>query len=126
QFGLTNRIYAKRGNTVSEIFSWDLAAKYYFDPTFGGALIPGQRNVFASELNLTGFSYLDGRRHASPIVSTFRTSPILGLSLQWQGDYDPQQGRIVDSSVSVNVRYHRYFVTAGSDQILFFTDTATT
>ncbi|HEY4087753.1 MAG TPA: LPS assembly protein LptD [Bryobacteraceae bacterium] len=117
EFGLTNRIYAKRGDTVTEIFTWDLAAKYYFDPTFGGALIPGQHNVFASELNLTGFPYLDGRRHASPIVSTFRTAPILGFSLQWQGDYDPTQGRIVDSSVSVNVRYHRYFVTAGSDQI---------
>lgn len=126
QFGVTNRIYAKRGDTVSEIFSWDLGAKYYFDPTFGGALIPGQRNVFASELNLTGFSYLDGRRHASPIVSTLRASPILGLSLQWQGDYDPERGRIVDSSVSVNVRYHRYFVTAGSDQIHPNTDIAPT
>jgi len=117
QFGLTNRIYAKRGNTVSEIFSWDLSSKYYFDPTFGGALIPGQRNVFASELNLSGFSFLDGRRRTSPIVSTLRASPILGLSLAWQGDYDPDTQRIVNSSVSANVRFHRYFITAGSDQI---------
>lgn len=117
QFGLTNRFYAKRGNTVSEIFTWDLSAKYYFDPTFGGALIPGQRNVLASELNLTGFTFLDGRRHASPIVSTFRASPIIGLSFAWQGDYDPDTRRIVNSSVSANVRVHRYFITAGSDQI---------
>jgi LPS-assembly protein len=117
RFGLTNRIYAKRGNTVSEIFSWDLSSKYYFDPTFGGALIPGQRNILASALNLTGFSYLDGRRHTSPIVSTLRASPILGLSIAWQGDYDPERQRIVNSSVSANVRFHRYFITAGSDQI---------
>ena len=42
---LANRIYAKRGNTVEEIFTWELSQKRYFDPTFGGALIPGQRNV---------------------------------------------------------------------------------
>ncbi len=117
QFGLTNRIYAKRGNTVTEVFSWDLAAKYYFDPTFGGALIPGQRNVFTSELNLTGYSFLDGIRHTSPIVSTLRATPITGLSLQWQGDFDPDRQRIVNSSVSANVRYHRFFINAGSDQI---------
>ncbi|HVW07743.1 MAG TPA: LPS assembly protein LptD [Bryobacteraceae bacterium] len=117
QFGITNRIYAKRGNTVTELFSWDVSGKYYFDPTFGGALIPGQRNVFTSELNLTGFSFLDGVRRTSPIVSTLRASPIVGLSFQWEGDYDPDRRRIVNSSVSANVRFHRYFVTAGSDQI---------
>ena len=42
---IANRIYAKRGNTVEEIFTWELSQKRYFDPTFGGALIPGQRNV---------------------------------------------------------------------------------
>lgn len=117
EFSLTNRIYAKHGDTVTEIFSWNLSEKYYFDPTFGGALIPGQRNVMQSELNLTGYAFLDGRRRNSPIVSTFRASPITGLSFTWQGDFDPQTQRIVNSSVSANIRVHRYFVTAGSDQI---------
>ena len=62
QFSLANRIYAKRGDSVSEIFSWDLSEKYYFDPTFGGALVPGQRNLMLTELNLTGYTFLDGIR----------------------------------------------------------------
>jgi LPS-assembly protein len=117
QFSIANRIYAKRGDTVTEIFSWNLSEKYYFDPTFGGALVPGQRNVMLTELNLTGYTFLDGIRRESPIVSTLRASPITGLSFTWQGDYDPTTRRIVNSSVSANVRIHRYFVTAGSDQI---------
>jgi LPS-assembly protein len=117
QFSLGNRIYAKRGDTVNEIFSWDVSAKYYFDPTFGGALVPGQRNVFLSELNLTGYTFLDGKRRVSPISSSFRASPIPGLSFIWQSDYDPKTARIVNSSVSANLRLHRYFVNAGSDQI---------
>jgi len=117
QFSIANRIYAKRGDTVSEIFSWNLSEKYYFDPTFGGALVAGQRNVMLTELNLTGYSFLDGIRRESPIVSSLRLSPINGLSFTWQGDYDPTTRRIVNSSVSASVRLHRYFVTAGSDQI---------
>ena len=31
-----------------EIVTWELAQKYFFNPTFGGALVPGQRNVFDS------------------------------------------------------------------------------
>jgi len=117
QISIANRIYAKRGDTVSEIFSWNVSAKYYFDPTFGGALIPGQRNVMLSELNLTGYTFLDGIRRVSPIVSSFRASPITGLSFIWMADYDPTTHRVVNSSVSANIRFRRYFITAGSDQI---------
>ena len=117
EYELTNRIYARRGDTVTEIFSWDLRQKHYFDPTFGGALAPGQLNVLTSELSLTGYSFLDGARRDSPIVSTLRATPINGLTLAWQGDYDPVGHRIVNSMLSANIRFHRYFVNAGSDQI---------
>lgn len=117
EFGLVNRIYAKKGDTVTEIFSWDVSAKYYFDPTFGGALIPGQRNVMSTALDLSGYSFLDGIRHTSPVVSKLRASPINGLTFVWQADYDPVSKRIVDSNLSANIRFHRYFVNAGSDQV---------
>ena len=38
---ITNRVYAKRGDTVQEILTWDVMQKRYFDPTFGGALLTG-------------------------------------------------------------------------------------
>ena len=117
EVGVVNRIYAKRGDSVSEIFSWDLTQKYYFDPTFGGALVPGQRNVLASELDITGYSFLDGRRRYSPIVSSVRASPVNGFSFAWEGDFDPARHHIVNSMITANVRVHNYFVSAGSDQV---------
>lgn len=117
EIGLTNRIYAKRGETVSEILSWELYQKRFFDPTFGGAVINGQRNVIASSVDLAGYNFLDGPRSYSPIVSMLRVSPRPGIGLLWQTDYDPRLARFVNSMLSADVRVKRYFVSAGSDQV---------
>jgi LPS-assembly protein len=114
---LTNRIYAKRGDAVDEIFTWELMQKRYFDPTFGGALIAGQRNVVASASDLTGYAYLVGPRSTSPVVSLLRMSPFLGLGIQWQADYDPRRHGIVDSSFSMDYRWKKYFVSAGHNEV---------
>ncbi len=117
ELSLTNRIYAKRGDSVLEIFTWELLQKRYFDPTFGGALIPGVRNVFESTADLTGYAFLDNPRSASPVVSLLRMSPINGLGIQWQADYDPGTRAIVDSTLSVDYRWQKYFVSAGNNQV---------
>ena len=114
---LTNRIYAKRGDSVNEIFTWEVMQKRYFDPTFGGALVAGQRNVVASAADLTGYAYLVGPRSTSPIVSLLRASPIGGLGIQWQADYDPRRHGIVDSSLSLDYRWHKYFISAGHNEV---------
>ena len=114
---VANRIYAKRGNTVEEIFTWELSQKRYFDPTFGGALIPGQRNVIAPTADLTGYAFLVGPRSYSPVVSMLRMSPVGGLGVRWQADYDPRGGGIVDSSVAMDYRFAKYFVSAGHDMV---------
>ncbi|MGA9628408.1 MAG: LPS assembly protein LptD, partial [Bryobacteraceae bacterium] len=117
ELSLTNRIYAKRGDSVQEIFTWELLQKRYFDPTFGGALIPGVRNVFESTADLTGYAFLDNPRSTSPVVSLLRMSPINGLGIQWQADYDPGKRAIVDSTLSVDYRWQKYFVSAGNNQV---------
>jgi LPS-assembly protein len=117
ELSLTNRIYAKRGNQVQEIFTWEIAQKRYFDPTFGGALIDGQRNIFASTADLTAYAFLVGPRSTSPVASTIRMSPITGLGIQWLADYDPRYHAIVDSSFSVDYRWQRYFVSAGNNEV---------
>jgi LPS-assembly protein len=114
---LTNRLYAKRGNDVSEIFSWELSQARYFDPTFGGAIIPGQRNVLLSQIELTPFTFLDGPRTYSPIVSALRGSPIPGLSFEWRADYDPAHHSIVANSASVDVRKDAFFISVGQNEI---------
>ncbi len=43
---LTNRVYAKRGDNVNEVLTWELSQRRYFDPTFGGrSCRPAQRAV---------------------------------------------------------------------------------
>ena len=83
EYAITNRFF-----TTREIFSWRIAQKYFFDPTFGGAIVPGKRNVFAPLLEISGFAFADGRRRFSPIVSTMRLSTSAATSTDLQVDYD--------------------------------------
>lgn len=73
--------------------SWQIAQKYYFDPNFGGALIPGRRNVFSSTLDFTGVAFLTEPRNLSPLISRMRFEAIHNLRVEWDMDYDPKQGR---------------------------------
>jgi LPS-assembly protein len=114
---LTNRIYAKRNGSVREILTWSLMQKRYFDPTFGGALVTGQPNIFAATSDLTAFAFLVGPRPYSPIVSIIRSNPIGGLGLNWQADYDPRSHAIVDSSFSVDYRWKLYYGSVANNQL---------
>jgi LPS-assembly protein len=118
ELSLANRVYAKRGDTVQEIFTWELMQKRYFDPTFGGALTSGERNVFASTADISAYAFLVGPRAESPVVSTLRASPVGALGVQWQAEYDSHYGRIVDSDLSVDYRWAgKYHVSAGHDEV---------
>ncbi len=110
ELSLTNRLYAKRGDSVQEVFSWTLMQSRYFDPTFGGALIEGQRNVFDATARLSPFAFLTSPRSASPVVSALRISPVAGLGVRWQADYDPRTHAIMDSSLALDYRWNRYFL----------------
>jgi LPS-assembly protein len=113
EFSLTNRLLAKDHNgTVTDFLSWQLWYQRYFDPTFGGAIVPGQRNVIQSSVDLTGYAFLDGLRHQSPVVSALRVQSRVGL--EWRMDYDPVRHAIVNSSVAVDGRFsNKYFFSAG-------------
>jgi LPS-assembly protein len=117
EIGITNRLYAKRGNTVSELLRWDLYQKRYFDPSFGGALIAGQRNVLFTSVDLTGYSFLNGPRHYSPIVSVLKTAPRPGVSVEWEADYDPLRHGFVNSMFAIDLRIKKYFVSAGHNMV---------
>jgi LPS-assembly protein len=114
---IANRIYARRGDSVEEIFSWEVFQKRYFDPTFGGALVAGQRNVISPTADLAAYAFLVGPRSTSPVVSSMSVGPIHGLGVRWQTDYDPRLGRIVDSSFSMDYRYAKYFVSLGDNKV---------
>jgi LPS-assembly protein len=74
--------------------SWQIAQLFYIDPNFGGAVIPGRRNIFESTLDLTGATFLTSPRNLSPIVSRLRFDAIDNLRIQWDLDYDPKRGQL--------------------------------
>ena len=118
EFGITNRLYAKKGDTVTEVLSWELMQERYFDPTFGGAVVAGQRNLVASALDLTPYTFLSGPRSYSPVVSILRGSPRPGVGFTWEADYDPLVHRLVNSSFTADLHFqHHFFASAGSDQL---------
>jgi LPS-assembly protein len=99
------------GPQVHEIVTWELAQKYFLDPTFGGTLIPGQRNVFTTTVDLTGIAFLTEPRHLSPLVSRLRAETSSRTDAEWDMDYDFQGHRVNASTVLVN--YHIGQVTMG-------------
>ena len=94
EYALTNRFF-----TTREVFSWRLAQKYFFDPTFGGAIVAGRRNVFAPVLDISGFAFADGLRQFSPIVSTMRLSTSPSTSTDLEVDYDTRDHRFRSAGI---------------------------
>ncbi|MGB7601073.1 MAG: LPS assembly protein LptD [Candidatus Sulfotelmatobacter sp.] len=105
------------GPPVRELVTWELAQKYFLDPTFGGALIPGQRNVFTTTIDLTGIAFLTQPRHLSPLVSRLRVETSARTDVEWDMDFDFQSNSTNASTLLAN--YHIGQVTiGGGDAIL--------
>jgi LPS-assembly protein len=87
EYGITNRFLSNR-----EFLTWRIAQKMYFDPHFGGALVPDRRNTLEPVMDLTGFAFSDGQpRRFSPIVSTVRITTTPSTSTDIQVDYDTKR-----------------------------------
>ncbi len=90
------------GPGAKEILTWQVGQKYFLDPTFGGALVPGQRNVFATTEDLTGIAFITEPRHLSPLVSRLRAATSSRTDTEWDMDYDFQLGRVNASTLLIN------------------------
>jgi len=113
---IANRLFVKdKSGNVNEELSWEVAQSRYFDPTFGGAAIPGQRNVVTSALDLDGFAFLDGPRNYSPVVSTLRFQHRVGV--EWRLTYDPLFKQVTSSTFSADIRFSKYFISAGHSDV---------
>ena len=104
-----------------ELVSWELKQKYFFDPTFGGALVHYERNVLTTTDDFTGIAFLTTPRRFTPIVSRLLVHPSNQSEFGWQLDYDTVTSRINGSTVYANYRMgsfflggtHTYSVTSG-------------
>ena len=84
-----------------QFLSWRISQKYYFDPTFGGALDPGRRTVFEPTIALTGFSFANGRR-LSPVVSVLKLSPHSKFDTELRADVSPYGG-ILNAGITSHI-----------------------
>jgi LPS-assembly protein len=108
-----------------EVATWELTQKYFLDPTFGGALVTGQRNVFTTSEDLTGIAFLTQPRHLSPVVSRLRLATGSHTDTEWDLDYDFQLGRINASTLLVNYNVGPITI-GGGDAFLQIPQTTTT
>jgi LPS-assembly protein len=112
EYGISNRFYTKRSTeSVSkkaarvareknsplatqpyEALTITIRGKYFFDPYFGGALVPGQRNQFYPIDTFSGFSYGAVPRRFSPLNVDVRYRPTEHLVADFRSDIDTHGG----------------------------------
>jgi len=113
EYGFTQRLYRKdSGDQPQELISWRIAQKHYFDPTFGGAIVNGQRNVFQALDSISPFAFTFGPRNWSPIISDFKVTPGGPYDLEQILQYDPQIQRLATIGTLVKAKpYREFFAT---------------
>jgi LPS-assembly protein len=109
---------------VREVATWEVAQKYFLDPTFGGALITGQRNVLTTTEDLTGIAFITEPRHLSPLVSHLRVASGSRTDTEWDVDYDFQLHRVNANTLLVNYNAGA-FTFGGGDAFLQIPQTST-
>jgi len=92
-----------------ELISWRLTQKYFFNETFGGAVIDGRRNIFDTTLNLSGIAFLTEPRAISPLISRLRVRTSAHMDLEWDFDWDTGAKKFTSNNVLVDVRQGNIF-----------------
>lgn len=108
--------------TTRELVRWEVAQKYFLDPTFGGALVnvPPPNvftNVFTTSADFTAIAFLTSPRHLSPLISRLRIQPTAKFDAEWDLDYDFKGGRINSSTALLSYRIGQITI-GGSDAYL--------
>lgn len=113
QYGFTQRFYRKEGDDQpQELVSWSIFQKHFFDPTFGGAAVPGVRNVFQALNSITPFAFALGSVHWSPIVSDFKINPGGRYDTEQILEYDANLNKVTTIGTLLKVRpYGEFFTT---------------
>ncbi|HEY3168753.1 MAG TPA: LPS assembly protein LptD, partial [Candidatus Binatia bacterium] len=125
EFGISNRFFTRRstenvssaaakatktGQKVPtstqpyEALTITVRGKYFFDPFFGGALIPGRRNQFYPINTFSGFSYGGVPRRFSPLNIEARYRPRADIFVDLRTDLDTRGGgmRALSTTFGIN------------------------
>lgn len=132
EFGLTNRIFTRRyseaitdearaklkdetGETQDEVsiqpyelFTLTVRGKYFFDPYFGGALVPGRRNQLKSITDLSFYTFGGVPRRFSPINIEAIYRPLNTVFVSTKMDVGVQNDGL--RNISATIGYDRGLV----------------
>ncbi|HTQ97023.1 MAG TPA: LPS assembly protein LptD [Candidatus Acidoferrum sp.] len=113
EYGVTQHLYLKEGDGQPiDFLSWRLVQYHYFDPTFGGAIVDGQRNVFQALDSITPFAFAATPRNWSPIVSDVKLTPGGKYDAESIIEYDPQLQKVTTIGTLLKVKpYSEFFAT---------------
>jgi LPS-assembly protein len=135
EYGVTNRIFTRRYteavtpeaqkklNSESpeerkaasiqpyEIFTLTVRQKYFFDPTFGGALTPGRRNQIAPITSLSFYTFGGIPRHFSPLIIDATYRPEKTLFVNVRTDLQSDGLRQISATVGYDARVLKFFQT---------------
>ncbi|MGA7794745.1 MAG: LPS assembly protein LptD [Candidatus Acidiferrales bacterium] len=104
-YSVTQRLFHRTGDgQANDLVTWRIQQAYYFDPTFGGALTPGTRNVFQALDSITPFAFADEPRRFSPINSDLVISPGGKYDAEVRLDYDTVRHRITAAETLLKIR----------------------
>ena len=86
-----------------------MSQKYFFDPTFGGAVINGRRNIFDTTLSLSGVAFLTEPRNISPLISRLRVQTSEKTDVEWDFDFDTGAKKLTGNNLFVDYREGKSF-----------------
>ena len=114
-YGVSNRFLVKRkpadGSAPQphELLDITITQKYFFDPTFGGALRASIRNQISPINTLSGFSYGGLQRNVSPLNLRARLRPTEAVFADVRLNYDTRYHDLRDFIVGAG--YTKKFIT---------------
>lgn len=113
EYGFTQHLFIKtKDEQPVDFLSWNIIQKHYFDPTFGGALVPGQRNVFEALDSITAFAFAATPRNWSPIISDIKLTPGGRFDAEQILEYDTQLHKLTTIGTLLKLKpYSQFFVT---------------
>ena len=95
-----------------EFLTVKVAQKYFFDRTFGGALIEGRRNQFYPIYTLSGFTFGGRARSFSPLNIAVRYRPLSSVYGDLRMDVNNDDGIVRNITVGGGVRTDKVSVSA--------------
>ena len=98
-----------KGCGNEELITWRLTQKYFFDPTFGNAVLNSRRNIFTSTLDLSGVAFLTEPRNISPLISRLRVRTSNKTDVEWDVDFDTGAKKFTADNVFLDVHQGNTF-----------------